>query len=66
MLGFCVSTAEYADWGTKVLHRLARNTHTHVYIYFIKQTKKFMMLLGRGTLVGIKPPLTERAPLSVV
>lgn len=24
------------------------------------------MLLGRGTLVGIKPPLIDRAPLSVV
>ena len=42
------------------------HTQTCVYIYFIKQTKKFMMLLGRGTLVGIKPPFMDRGPLSVV
>ena len=42
------------------------HTHTCMYILYKTNTKEFMMLLGGGTLVGIKPPLMDRVPLSVI
>ena len=40
MLGFCVSTAEHAGWGTKILHSLAKYTHTNMCIYILYKTNK--------------------------